>query len=114
MRTAFKLSKIAGILSVGGNSETRILELKKRIREADKIVHIISNENWPAMKSIFAALRDEAIKGLSTRNITIEQSQRFTNRMEMLRDISERIERVVKSGKESKDSLDKIMEKENG
>lgn len=110
MRTAFSIKKLGGVFSRANNLKTE-QELKDRIAKADSILQITSNENWPVFRNLIDEFREEAIKGLSTRNITVEHTQRFTHRMELTKDIFDKINLSISSGREARGKLDKIMEK---
>lgn len=113
MSNAFSLNKLAGIFGRKSQDE-EIAGLVKAQTTAARISVLMAYREWPEMEAILNYFQQKAIDGLAAKNISKEETQRLTNRMEQLRDIRNKLVAKVKAGEVAEVRLDRIKEKQSG
>lgn len=114
MNTAFKVkNKLGGIFGRHSTGDMRNEWIKAQA-EGAMVSELMAYREWPVMDRIFMFFQNEAINGLAIKNISKEETQRLTNRMEQLRDIRNKLVAKIKAGEVARVKLERMKEKQNG
>lgn len=114
MSKAFSITEKLGGIFGSRSRKDEILELVKVQDMGAKVSTLMSYREWLVMERILTDFQNEAVDGLAVKNISKEEAQRLTNRMEQLRDIRKELIAKVKAGEVAEAKLNRIKEKQNG
>ena len=105
--TALKLGAMFSI-----KRATRIEGLQARVVAWRRLTKLQNLDEWKVIEQTFDTLYFETIEELSTKGISVENRFRCCNRLEFVRDIRLRFEKIMRSGEAALPELTKLM-KEN-
>jgi hypothetical protein len=94
MRSAI-LEQLSGIFPTKADSKKRLAELTEREAKTARLVRLINHGDWPAMEAILTSFYTEAINEFSIKDLSPDDMKRLNNRMELLRNIKEKIQKAV-------------------
>lgn len=107
MANPFNIKMLGGIFGSGKKPEDLTL-LKAK---GNEVAELMAYKSWPVMEMLFDLFRDEAITALGAKNVKPEDSQRLTNRIELIRDIRKKLQSTKEAGRKAEEQLVKMTEK---
>lgn len=114
MNTIFKVKdKLRGVYSRRSMQE-EIVELARAQEAGSKVTTLMSYREWPVMERMLTDFQNQAVTGLAVKNISREEAQRLTNRLEQISDIRNKLTAKIKAGEVAMAKLKRLEEKENG
>lgn len=102
MANPFNLRTLGGIL--GSNKRPDDLELQRA--RGNEVADLMAYKGWSVMERLFDLFRDEAVTALGAKNI--KDSQRLTNRIELISDIRKKLQSIKDAGIEAGNQLEKM------
>lgn len=107
----FDITRKLGSVFLPENRELKLKRIEADLIKAEGLQKIQVNENWSIVQGVFDSLHSQAVTELSKRGLQAKDMERLNHRLELLKDIHNNFDRIMKSGTEALQALDKLKEK---
>ena len=106
----WRLKKKVGFL----RPQSKVDKIKKAeadLVKAEGLQKILTNKDWPIVRVIFDDLRSQVVSELSRRGLESKDMERLNHRLELLKDIDNAFDSIMKHGTDALKILEKLKEK---
>lgn len=93
------------------HQEEQIKKMQVDLAKAEGLNEILTHRNWPIVRVILNDLKDQAVKELSRKGLESRDMERLNHRLELLTDIDNVFDSIMKHGTDALKTLEKLKEK---